>query len=560
MPSRRRRFPLTPFLLALAASGYVQTARAVVTLAPGAPADTFDVDSAYITGLVAATGLRFLPDGRLLITEKGGDLKVWANSTLTTVPPTSSACATTFCVDAESEKGLLGVVAHPDYAQNKRIIVYWSVAASTDDKRNRVSSFVLDGTTIDAKSEVILVDNIEGPGNHDGGGLTVGPDKMLYVGTGDTGCNENIPLDGPDADTVPDRFHRNLLGTALNSANGKVLRVDPNKEFPNSAPPDNPLVGATNVSGVPIDPPTCNDQGGLQNTYDARPEIYATGFRNVWRLWADPATGLIWAGDVGEKQYEEINIVEKGKHYGWPFIEGPVNPAGWPLSQCSTLSPSPGDCVPPAYMCSHFLNVPGIDNECISITGGQIVDSCAFPTSFRGKYFFGDNDKEGKVWSIDVTEDRRGFAATQAQEFLRVGDEEGVTELTEGPDGALYVVVLGYEGPSSVARVTPKQPANEPGCMPPGMAGSGGSGPGGSGGGGGAPGTGGSGQGGQGGQGGLGAGGAGAAGAGGNPADGGDDDDDGCGCRTAGGDRSASFALLLGAGVAAALLRRKARR
>ncbi len=571
----RRRLSFAPLLIASAAGSYAQTALAAAELAAGAPADTFDIDSSFITGLTAVTGLRFLPDGRLLVMEKAGNLKIWSNGTVTTVPPLSSDCATTFCVDDSSEKGLLGVIAHPDFANNKRIIVYYSPTNTPIERRNRVSSFVLDGGAIAAASENIIVDDIEGPRNHDGGGLSLDRQGMLYVGTGDTGCNANIPLnDGPDPDDLPDSLHPNLISTAFNTVNGKVLRVDPNGTAPNSAPADNPFVSATaNASGLA--PGGHDDCAGgelstLQNEYAARREIYATGFRNAFRLWVDPATDLVWVGDVGEGLFEEVNIVEKGKHYGWPFIEGPVDdvfPRGWPLSKCSELSPSPGNCVPPAYICSHGSPTAEVDGGCASITGGLIADSCTFPTSFRGKYFFGDNDKEGRVRTLDVNPDRRGFASTISQAFLSLDEQQGVVEITDGPDGALYVAALVYpsgDGPfpatSYVVRVSPKVPANDPNCKPPGSGGSGGAGgaagaPGGSG-----AGVGGSGLGGQGGVRAGASGASGSNGGGGNPADP-NDDDDGCGCRAVGGGTSsAGYALILGLGVSAALRRRRGKR
>lgn len=541
-------------------------------LASGEPADTFDVEEEFVAGLTNVTGIRFLPDGRLLILEQGGALKVRATDGAITTAYTFPVVPTT----ANEERGLLGAVAHPDFATNKRVIVYWSrsnapeVGGSNAD-RHRVASYVLgDDNQLDFGSENILVDRLEGPANHDGGALDVGPDRMLYVGTGDTGCNGQRAED-------PNTYHGNLLGTAMNSANGKVLRVDPNKTSPGSSPADNPFVGATNVSGVKQDSPVCDDQDGLENIYDARPEIYAVGFRNAFRIWVDPATGLVWVGDVGDETFEEIDIVEKGKHYGWPLIEGPGRvelrgPQGmqmpvridWPESKCNDVVPVGQDCTGPAYVCKHDGSASAVggtfDGGCKSITGGPIVDSCKFPTSFRGKYFFGDN-AFGNIWTLNVNADRRGLDPASRADFIQVNG--GPVEIIEGPDGALYYAVR-TSGPSRIARVFPKTPANDPNCMRPGPGGSGSGGGGGAGGGAGAggSGTGGSGTGGSGtggaGVGGAGAGAAGAAG-GGNGADGGDDDD-GCGCRTAGGAMSigpwfGAFAL-----AAAALLRRGRRR
>jgi glucose/arabinose dehydrogenase len=522
-------------------------------LASGAPADTFDVEDAYVEGLTNVTGIRFLPDGRLLITEQGGALKVRAADGAIKTAYTFSVVPT----GANEERGLLGVVAHPDFATNKRIIAYWSrsdEAGGTNVDRHRVASYVLnDDNTLDFDSENILVEGLEGPDNHDGGALDIGPDRMLYVGTGDTGCN------GLRA-TELNEYHGNLLGTAMNSANGKILRVDPNKTYPNSAPADNPFVGRTNVSGVPIDAPTCDDQDGWQNTYKVRDEIFAAGFRNAFRLWVDPATNLVWVGDVGDETFEEVDIVEKGQHHGWPLIEGPGRSVDWPVTKCSEVVPVGQNCTPPAYACRHGeTDQGGVQAGCKSITGGLIVDSCKFPTAFRGtKYFFADN-AVGNIWTLDITPGRRGVVPTSRQDFIQVNG--GPVELTEGPDGALYYAVR-TSGPSRIARVFPKTPANDPNCVRPGP---------GTGGGAGAGGTSGAGQGGgptagrAGSPAGGAAGSAGAPNAGqggasgtGNGADG--DDDDGCGCRVVGPAGSATPWLVALAASVAGLLRRGRRR
>src|SRR3970282_2174488 len=122
----------------------------------------------------------------------------------------------------------------------------------------------------------------------------------------------------------------------------------------------------------------------------AREDIWAWGFRNPWRFWFDGETGNLWVGDVGEVTFEEIDVIPQtggGKHYGWPWREGGE---GHPVAKCQDIQPS-GACLDPAYYCRHGGDQGGIDGNCESITGGVIVDSCQFPASFRGKYFFGDN-------------------------------------------------------------------------------------------------------------------------------------------------------------------------
>jgi glucose/arabinose dehydrogenase len=431
---------------ALVGVGVSQQAWAQDSLSSGAPTTTFDMNDTWQEGLGGLTSMRFLPDGRALIGTKNGQLHV-RNSDGTTKQ------AYDFPADTASEKGLLGIAIQPDFATSKRVVIYWSrnsSAGGTNNNRHRVASYVLKADdTLDFASEIILAENLMGPANHDGGGLAFGPDGNLYIGTGDTGCNETPP--------TPPTLHNNLLGTAFNVGNGKVLRV----KIDGTVPADNPWVGATNVSGVKV-PYSCGSQADLTMESQARPDIYANGFRNAFRLWADPKTGDVWVGDVGESTYEEINIVEKGKHYGWPFIEGPVTNNSWPASKCSSLSPNPGDCQPAAYTCRHGGGDNNFDGGCGSITGGVIVDSCKVPASFRGKYFFGDNGT-GKVWTLDVAPDRHSVVKGSRKDFASINGSP--VEFVEGPDGAIYIVVIGGPGGGHVSRVVAKQPANDPTCM-----------------------------------------------------------------------------------------------
>ncbi|MBL9111158.1 MAG: PQQ-dependent sugar dehydrogenase, partial [Myxococcales bacterium] len=212
------------------------------TLSAGDPDDLFTITDYVASDTALITTIRFLPDGRMLIGEKTGALKIReANGTIRTLY--------TFPVTTTSEQGLLGVAVQPDFATSRRIVVYWTRANSvggTPENRINVSSFKLNpDDTVDFASEKVLVANITAPANHDGGGLSFGPDGYLYVGVGDNGCNESVPATG---------LHRNLRGTAMNVATGKVLRV----AVDGSIPPTNPFVNATGaITGKPLPSGEC---------------------------------------------------------------------------------------------------------------------------------------------------------------------------------------------------------------------------------------------------------------------------------------------------------------
>jgi glucose/arabinose dehydrogenase len=387
--------------------------------AGGGPLALVDV----VTGLGPVTDLAFLPDGRMVILEKTGAVKLRAADGAVSV-------AATYAVDAESEKGLLGVAVDPAFDRTARLFLYFSAAdaaGGSDLDRHRVVSVPLaaDGT-LDRAREVVLLSGLRGPANHDGGALAIGPDGMLYVGVGDTGCNSGEPPGG----TIT-----NYFATCLSNANGKILRIG----LDGAIPADNPLAQVPSV-------PSCGDSCGEAPAGAAAPrrEIWAWGFRNPWRFWFDPVTGALWVGDVGEVTYEEVTIARAGRHHGWPLREGG---AGQPVSRCGELTPG-GECVEPAYFCGRSAGA-GVDGDCNSITGGLVVDSPSWPEAERGRYVFADNGN-GRIWSVAVTAARDGVVAGSRRELARVAGGSPVS-LRPGPDGDVYVAVL----PGRVVRLGP---------------------------------------------------------------------------------------------------------
>ena len=186
-----------------------------------------------------------------------------------------------------NEEGLLGIAFHPDFAQNRQVFLHYS--AEQGARRNVLSRWQFDPATgrIEPGSEEVLLEVPQPYGNHNGGHITFGPDGYLYLVLGDGGAGGDPQNNGQDLST--------LLGS--------ILRIDVDRTeggTPYAIPDDNPFVGQS----------------------DARPEIYAYGLRNAWRFSFDAETGTLWAGDVGQNSYEEIDIIEKGGNYGWNIMEG----------------------------------------------------------------------------------------------------------------------------------------------------------------------------------------------------------------------------------------------
>jgi glucose/arabinose dehydrogenase len=391
---------------------------AAQTLAPGAPADTFTLTN-FVSGASQITDFRFLPDGRVVFIQKTGEVMLRLTNG-------SIVQAGSFPVDSDSEMGLLGVEPHPQFGvgANRTLFFYYSrsdATGGTDDNRHRVVSITLADTNIlTASTETILLQNLRGPANHDGGGLLIGPDGKLYVSVGDTGCDSGV---GPGGTIL------NYIGTCLTTGNGKILRIN----IDGTIPSDNPLVGAI----VPAcDASTC-DANPVPVSYTGVPrtEIWAWGFRNPFRFSFDHVTGNLWVGDVGEVTYEEVNLVTKGQHYGWPYREGAF---GYPPSMCVTVGPKDAGapCVDPAYFCVHGGATNGIDGDCEAITGGVFLDSATWPPAFRGRYYFGDNVL-GTVWYLTPNGNRDGFVTNPRTTF---GSGFGTpVRFIVGPDGNLYV-------------------------------------------------------------------------------------------------------------------------
>jgi glucose/arabinose dehydrogenase len=505
----------------------------------GTFANTITVDTDYVTGANNATDIAFAPDGRAVVTTKSGS--VWIRHTDGTKVQRMNLFGT---VDTASEKGLLGVVAHPTMANT--FFFYVSNGSDTTDK-HRVFRGTLDASdqlTIDMMNPVIAAGagmgpGLRGPANHDGGGLFI-HEGQLYIGVGDTGANATPPT--------------NKFSSCLNLGNGKILRVN----LDGTIPTDNPLFNETMVT-------SCTATGSAWGTDAPDKRVYAWGFRNPWRLWIDPHTDLMWIGDVGEVTREEISVGSGNQHYGYPFNEGTTMYGQLAGKDCSTGFAPARDCTPPVYDYGHSGGA-----NCV--IGGLIPEGCGWTTAFDGSlyYIFGDHGA-GWVRALEVRPDRMGVVSNTAIDF---GDFQGMSSFRMGLDQALYMVL---DTAGAVYRFTP---TNQTGSDCTG--GMGGGGAGGMSGAAGSVATGGAMTGGAGGQsGGTGgtagttsgtagtavtggsggtSGAAAGDGSGTGGSGGGSDDEGGCGCRTAGRPARSLPALLLGLGVALAFGRRRARR
>ncbi len=264
--------------------------------------------------------------------------------------------------DKENEEGLLGFAFHPDYKQNGEFYIYYTTTDAPHTSvisRFRVSKDDPNKADADFEEEVM---RIKQPfWNHNGGTIEFGPDGYLYVGLGDGGKANDPFKNGQNLET--------LLGSILRI---DVDHKDPGKGY--AIPKDNPFVGKKN----------------------ARPEIWAYGLRNVWRLSFDRKTGTLWAGDVGQDLWEEIDIIKKGGNYGWNVREA-LHP--FPPGSRS----SKDGFIDPIWEYHHTIGK--------SITGGLVYRGKKYP-KLQGYYIYGDY-VSGKIWGLKYDEKTKAVTANR---------------------------------------------------------------------------------------------------------------------------------------------------
>jgi glucose/arabinose dehydrogenase len=293
-----------------------------------------------LQGFFEPTSVTHAGDGsdRLFITEKSGLVRVVSEGKLLSEPFLDLRAA----VLTEREQGLLSLAFHPNFEDNGRFFVFYSKVG----KNGGLPLSVLEAYTVsvgdpnraDLGGKVLLSLPQPHLPIHKGGQLQFGPDGYLYLSLGDG----DLPAEAQ----------------GLESLRGKLLRIDVDvPDEPYGIPPDNPFVG----------------QEG------ARPEIWAYGFRNPWRFSFDPCTDELYVGDVGASRFEEIDMVEPGKNYGWPLMESTYcNTTLWTCLFARLTRP--------VFAYAHLADDPEGGN---SVIGGVIYRGARFP-ELRGRYIFAD--------------------------------------------------------------------------------------------------------------------------------------------------------------------------
>jgi glucose/arabinose dehydrogenase len=344
------------------------------------------------SGLSSPTTLALLPDGRVLVSEQCGTLRVVKNGALLAAPMLALS------VDCTGERGLLGVAADPAFATNGLLYAYYTVAQGS--VHNRVSRFSVSGDAVVPGSEQVLIelDHLGTSTSHNGGALHFGLDGTLFISVGD---NES-----------------SASAQSLASLFGKLLRINPD----GSIPADNPFFATT----------TGSDQA-----------IWALGFRNPYTFGIQPGTGRILIDDVGELTTEEINDGLAGSNYGWPTCEGPCLPANpgfrdpiyW-YDHSVGCAIAGGDFYnpvsvrfPASYVGKYFFadycagTISVLDPATGSASG--FASGLVFPVDLRtspdgGLYYLqrGNSNGDGQLWRIDGTASQAPVVTQQPANLL----------------------------------------------------------------------------------------------------------------------------------------------
>jgi uncharacterized repeat protein (TIGR03806 family) len=290
----------------------------------------------------------------------------------------------------DSEWGLLGLAFHPHYAENGCFYVAYDLMTHEGGRNkayNRLARFTVAKTNpdrADPDSETPLISQLDLAGNHDGGDLHFGTDGYLYYSMGDEGGGNDTFDNGRfiDKDFFAAIFRLDVdrkPGSLAPNPHHQNSQRFPSAVHPDTyrIPPDNPFLHALRHRGRDLDP------GRI------RTEIYATGLRNPWRFTFDSVTGRMFAADVGQDRWEEVDLVTPGGDYGWSLYEGTH-----PGPHLAGKTPD-AKLIDPIYEYPHQGPAP-FNGNCI--IGGVVYRGTRL-TELYGAYLFCDFGAK-RIWSL----------------------------------------------------------------------------------------------------------------------------------------------------------------
>jgi glucose/arabinose dehydrogenase/PKD repeat protein len=346
------------------------------------------------TGFDLPTAIEFLPDGRMLVVELQGKVKIL--SPPYTSPDPGLFLQLTNVGVAGVQQGIYDLVLDPNFGINHYYYIFYTLGTPNRDRVSRFTANAMLTGTVPGSELVLYQDGQDADEEHHGGALNFGNDGKLYFTTGEHFVPETSQM--------------------LTSPRGKVHRINSDGTIPT----DNPFYDG---AGPNVD------------------SIWALGLRNPYRASYDPPTGRLFIGDVGGNDnstaIEEINVGARGANYGWPDVEGPCG----------------APCTSPIHSWPHA----GRDS---AVTGGFVYRGTQFPSGFVGSYFFADYTQNWiKRLTLDSNGNVTGVFNFEPADGRPDGPYGDIVYLTQGPEGALYYVDLGYSdisgnfGVSKIRRI-----------------------------------------------------------------------------------------------------------
>lgn len=342
--------------------------------------------------------MQFAPDGRLFFTQR--DLSTIQVSALDLRTGRVTSFPGSSAVRDEGEGGILGLELDPNFAQNNRLFIcysYWKDGVQApNNRRNRVSSFILANNRL--TNERILLGDMLGWVNHNGCRVVWGPDGRLYISMGDAG---NAPAN------IPGEPGYAAKAQSLRLLSGKIFRINPD----GSIPSDNPF---------------------YTRTTGAARATWALGLRNTQGLAFQPGTNLLWATEHGPNTRDELNIIRRGKNYGWPRCSG-TQPFG-------TVMHVPADSI--TFNCTGadlretyqpaVREYEGGDLPTIAPSNLIFYTGNAFP-QWAGNLFF-VTLRTGRLYRLELSGEQ------VIREEILINNQHGrLRDIVVGPDGLIYI-------------------------------------------------------------------------------------------------------------------------
>jgi glucose/arabinose dehydrogenase len=335
--------------------------------------------STVVSGLSSPVGMESAHDGtgRFFVLQQAGIIRIVQNGAVSPTPFLDISAV----VESGGEKGLLGLAFHPSFSTNRKFYVDYTRRTGMQ-LQTIIAEYLVSASNpnaVDTSTARTLLTIDQPFDNHNGGQLAFGADGFLYIGMGDGGSGGDPQGNGQNT----------------NALLGKILRIDVN------------TTSAGQPYGIPAGNPFAASGGA--------PEVYAYGFRNPWRFSFDSATSRLFVGDVGQDAFEEVDIVEIGKNYGWNVMEGTHC---YGASTCSATG-----LIPPITDYPH--------SEGQSVTGGFVYRGAAIP-GMVGRYIFADFIS-GKIWILTES-------GTTWNRTLALSTGRGISSFARDDNNEVYVI------------------------------------------------------------------------------------------------------------------------